>query len=199
MVAQNHEYGELARLLRRITAEDGPSRAEAARDLSLMVDRNAPAALAALIRMAEGRRRKWLARYDPSDQLAGIDALGRTASREALNYLENLKRYTGRYVESCTGLACGADHRSQWAAIRYEFPYARAGLAGRLDYEGPRFSPGDPPPRLCDADHAWLQSQNPYHCAIDEALKRLREALGISAARRTDDADAAQRQGAPRG
>lgn len=43
-----------------------------------------------LIRMVEGRRRYLLSWYDLDDQLIGIEALGETRKKEALEYLEKV-------------------------------------------------------------------------------------------------------------
>jgi hypothetical protein len=94
---------------------------------------------AELIRMVEGRRRRWLSRYKLSDQLAATTALAVTGRKEALEYLERL--YTpveGRPValeSQRTGLEEGVHFLTTRESSRVDYPDAYGELRERLGYE----------------------------------------------------------------
>ena len=46
-----------------------------------------------LVRMVGGKRRRWLSFYNFNEQKIGIEALGETRSKKALDYLKNLVSY----------------------------------------------------------------------------------------------------------
>jgi len=136
------------------------------------------AAFSELRRMAEGGGRTLLARYSPEDQLAGIEALGRTGRKDALLLLRSWRKYREVYAESCTGLACGSDHMPQWTALVYEFHRAPRRLSEKLRYTGPKSSPAEHPVSLTPAEHAEHQAQNPYHIAVSLSISRLEKTIG---------------------
>jgi hypothetical protein len=57
-------------------------------------------ALSELKRMVEAERIRWLSWYNFNDQLIGIEALGETKRKEALDYLKSLLETTEVCVES---------------------------------------------------------------------------------------------------
>lgn len=67
-------------------------------------------AVAELIRMAEGRRRYWLSWYTLDDQLIGVEALGESRSKNALEYLHILSQ--SKSVEA----------RRKWIPYRTSMP-----------------------------------------------------------------------------
>ena len=169
-----------AALIRRVRACPGSGRGELARLLACRARAGSDAAFAELCRMARGDRRTLLVRYSFEDQLAGIDALGRTGREDARRLLSSWLDCREIYVESCTGLACGSDHTPQWTALAYEFPRAPRRLAEKLRYTGPLSPPGVRPASLTPREHAERRKQNPCHDGIARAVSRLRDAVGLA-------------------
>lgn len=93
-----------------------------------------------LIRMIEGRRKYLLCWYNLDDQLIGVEALGETGKKEALEYLE--KVYTTirkSHGTETTVVAGGSEPRDDDVYTIsfeiYHYPLARAGLGESLSYK----------------------------------------------------------------
>ena len=91
-----------------------------------------------LIRMVEGKRRHWLRFYNPDDQLLGVEALGETHNRFAMQYLERV--YTPRTHTSSMEYSSGGgseprdDENHTLITAEITYPRARKGLAQQLSY-----------------------------------------------------------------
>ena len=106
-------------------------------------------------------------------KLAAIEALSLTGRQDALDYLKSLQVCKEQYTESCTGLACGSDRYSQWIAIVYDFVNAKKELGDKMRYSAPRVSPSEPLIYLTPEEHENIRSENPWHVAVEQAVKRL--------------------------
>jgi len=96
-------------------------------------------ALAELMRMVEGRRRRWLRRYDLQDQLVAIAALGATGRREALRYLTQLYQPTeSRPIplqRERIGREQGAEFVTTHERKTVDYPNARGKLRAALSHQ----------------------------------------------------------------
>lgn len=102
-----------------------------------------------LIRMVEGRRRSWFFWYDYEDQLTGVEALGDTGSRKALEYLKFV--YQAEHRTEIEGMAnVPMDKHEQYMGrieVEYNemqvvvYPNARGTLRESLDYRTIQNSP----------------------------------------------------------
>ena len=87
-------------------------------------------AIKELIRMVKGGYRHWWRRYEYEDQLIGIEALGATGSRIALEYLKELigtTDFSQSYTENWQGDSCQIN-----VTGKMTFPRAKRRLAQEL-------------------------------------------------------------------
>ena len=125
-----------------------------------------------LIRMVEGRWRRWFFWYDYEDQLIGVEALGETGSEKALEYLRFVYRAESKTrIEGMAGMPM--DKHEQFVGrleVEYhemdviEYPNARGSLRENLDYRVIQDSP-------IDARHQQA------HRAIRRAIGRLERTI----------------------
>ncbi len=96
-------------------------------------------AIAELIRMVEGEKRRWFSRYDLRDQLIGIGALGASGRKEALRYLKRLYApVQGRPISLATeriGGEQGVFFVTTRERTSMDYPNAKGELRERLNYE----------------------------------------------------------------
>jgi len=163
----------LTNLTQKLKTGNEEERKKAALELAEYAVKGHDQAYSELIKMAEGRRRKILKSYNLADQVAAIEALSLTGRQDALIYLKSLQIYKEQYTESCTGLACGSDRYSQWVAISYEFVNAKKELGDKMRYSGPRVLPSENLIYLTPEEHEKIRSENPWHIAVEQVVKRL--------------------------
>lgn len=165
----------LTDLVQKLKTGTQAQRKQAATDLAQYAKNGNEQAYEQLIKMANGERRKMLTRFNLEDQVAAIYALSETGRKDALKYLQSLQIYKEQYTESCTGLACGSDRYSQWKAVFYEFTNAKRELGNKMRYSGPKVKPSEDLIYLTPEEHEQVQSENPYHGAIAQAVEKLRK------------------------
>jgi hypothetical protein len=97
-------------------------------------------AVSELIRMTEGRIRRGLRRYNFGDQLIGVEALGETGDKTALDYLTRIYNTTKKFTKSedtliyCGGSEPSGDIYGKEDTEIYIYPFARRRLATKLEY-----------------------------------------------------------------
>ncbi len=114
---------QVSKLIRQLKKKPRKLRHNVAKELSLIVNKSAnersnKRAIRALIKMADGGRRKWFSRYDLADQCCAIEALAETGSKEALDYLKRLIWFEAERINY-------SSHWSVWQKVRYIFPNAK--------------------------------------------------------------------------
>jgi hypothetical protein len=94
-----------------------------------------------LIKMVESGRRTWVSHHTADDQLIGVEALGETGDKEALDYLSKLYSTVDilHKVQS-TMIYCGGHEPSSdvWMDVHcqiYRYPLAKGRLADLLRWE----------------------------------------------------------------
>lgn len=116
-------------------------RAEERRAVAMELARiGSGAAVSELIRMVEGRRRRWLSWYGYEDQLIGVEALGATGSAQALSYLQRVYS-TVATAERTDKVVTGGGAEPRDDDVYYiqytvhTYPLAHGSLADCLSYE----------------------------------------------------------------
>jgi hypothetical protein len=141
-----------------------------------------------LIEMADGDVRVYTPRswktlwlksavyYSLDDQLAGIEALGQTGNRKALDYLKNLAEET-QYEDSCgTGMMQGSDFYPDYWFTHYDYPNAKGWLASCMSIDGPTYGINGPD-KGYDEKLRELKEENICHKTLNDAIHKLETAL----------------------
>jgi hypothetical protein len=131
---QTDRIDELVQKVRTCTPQE---RRNAAFELAAT---ESEAAVKELIRMVEARSRGWLSHHDLQDQLIGVEALGKTGSLAALDYLRQVYESSRCFQQTKTEVMSeGSEPRDDNVyAIEFDvhvYPLARSDLAARLEYK----------------------------------------------------------------
>lgn len=141
-----------------------------------------------LLRMAEGGRRHWLQRYDRTDQIIAVMALGESGSERALEYLKKVdspwKSRPRPISQQRVGREQGGQYFTTHERVEVDYPEAPDGLREQLQYTVDVYyvverhgDMGMPARRQTGQRDS---RRTAIHRALQEAIEKLQERLSVA-------------------